>query len=156
MREKPASKPSTSERNPPHRQWVVPGSPGTRGSYLCQSQRSAGTSVTLSRPVTRLSQNVSRSSAPGSRPAMPTTAIGAIALGLEPGASAAAGHRSSDVAAGGRTLPVAGSGTTELKFGVSDTAVSDTAVSDTADSGAVTAGAPRSSSTPDNALETAD
>ena len=58
----------------------------------CREKRSGGTSVMLSTPSRRLRQKMSRSGAPGKRPAIPTTATasGSTAAGARGGVDAAA------------------------------------------------------------------
>ncbi len=73
-----ASKPATSARNPPAREYDFPTASGSGSNSPAKSQpRSAGKSDTASRPATTISHKLSgESTPPGYRQAMPTTATG--------------------------------------------------------------------------------
>ncbi len=85
---------STSPRKPPHRETGRSLPAGIDDQF----QRSAGISVTASRPSRSPSQNAFRSSAPGYRPAIPTTATGTGADGV--GAWAGLGGSAGEGSAG--------------------------------------------------------
>ena len=74
---KSGSKPVTSSRKAPHFDTERPGTPDSRSKSSSASQRSPGTSVTMSSPRSSASHSLwVESIPPGSRQAMPTTAIG--------------------------------------------------------------------------------
>lgn len=74
MPKKPASNPYASVRNPPWRETVRPGSRRSAEQCSAMSNRSAGTTVTLSVPDTSRSQNSCGPFAPGNAQPIPTTA----------------------------------------------------------------------------------